>query len=423
MRIVHAADLHLDSPLRGLAPYDGAPVSAIREATRRALENMVASCIESKASLLLLAGDLYDGDWRDFSTGLFFAKEMSRLREAGVRVVIVRGNHDAQSQITRALRLPENVRELSHKKPETVVFEDLGIAVHGRSFAERVVTDDLSRDYPAPISGMLNFGLLHTCAEGRAGHEPYAPCNVESLKSHGYDYWALGHVHQREVLAEEPWIVFPGNIQGRHVRELGAKGATMIDVDAGRIASVEHASFDVVRWCVSIVDVAASAGVHDVLDAAREAMASELEAADGRVVATRVIVRGAESAVSRVIGARDAVTAELQAIANDLGNVYFEKLKVETTSKAPRPVSGEWVDALATLADVTDEELTSLAAEALAEVRSKLPLEIEGGTDGLHLDDVNVLRALLNEAQQALVAKVREEAGEEGSPLRGSRGA
>src|SRR5260370_18331121 len=115
---------------------------------------------------------------------------MSRLREAGVRVVIVRGNHDAASQITRALRLPENVKELSSRKAETFVMGDIGVAVHGRSFPERAVTDDLSREYPRPVDGLLNIGLLHTCLDGRVGHEPYAPCKLEALRAHGYDYCA-----------------------------------------------------------------------------------------------------------------------------------------------------------------------------------------------------------------------------------------
>src|SRR5262245_9649681 len=109
MRFVHAADLHLDSPLRGLERYEGAPVDEIRGSTRHALDNLVALCRTEGASLLVLAGDLYDGDWRDFNTGLFFASRMVRLREAGVRVVWVRGNHDAQSRITQNLRLPDGV--------------------------------------------------------------------------------------------------------------------------------------------------------------------------------------------------------------------------------------------------------------------------------------------------------------------------
>jgi exonuclease SbcD len=150
MKFVHAADLHLDSPLAGLSKYEGAPVEQIRGATRRALENLVKLCLTEQVKLLLIAGDLYDGDWRDYSTGLFFAKQMATLRAANVRVVWIRGNHDAASKLTAHLNLPDNVRELSHKKPDSFVLEDLGVAVHGQGFDTREVTTDLSLRYPEP---------------------------------------------------------------------------------------------------------------------------------------------------------------------------------------------------------------------------------------------------------------------------------
>src|SRR5690606_7643652 len=137
--------------MRGLERYEGAPVEQMRGATRRALQNLVELCLEEEAKLLLLAGDLFDGDWRDYSTGLFFSAQMSELRQAGVRVVMIRGNHDAQSQVKKHLTLPENVRELATRRPETALFEDLGIAVHGQGFAKRVVTDDIAATYPDAI--------------------------------------------------------------------------------------------------------------------------------------------------------------------------------------------------------------------------------------------------------------------------------
>src|SRR5688572_31835875 len=129
MKFVHAADLHIDSPLRGLDRYPGAPVEQIRGATRRALENLVSLCLTEEVDLLLLAGDIYDGDWKDYSTGLFFAAQLSRLRAARVDVVLLYGNHDAESQLTRHLELPENARRLDPRRPESVVFERLGVAV------------------------------------------------------------------------------------------------------------------------------------------------------------------------------------------------------------------------------------------------------------------------------------------------------
>src|SRR6187402_966325 len=287
MKFVHAADLHLDSPLAGLSKYEGAPVEQIRGATRRALENLVKLCLSEQVELLLIAGDLYDGDWRDYSTGLFFAKQMAALRAGNVRVVWIRGNHDAASKLTAHLQLPSNVRELSHKMPESFLLEDLGIAVHGQSFETRDVSRDLSSRYPEPKADLFNIGLLHTALEGRVGHAPYAPCKLNALIDLGYDYFALGHVHTREVLSREPWIVFPGNLQGRHARETGAKGATLVTVDEQRVRSVEHRALDEVRWHVAEADVSSEHSLDGVLERVREALGRAVVASEGRLSAIR----------------------------------------------------------------------------------------------------------------------------------------
>jgi DNA repair exonuclease SbcCD nuclease subunit len=216
MKFVHAADLHLDSPMRGLDRYEGAPHAAMRGATRRALENLVDLCRGESAAFLLIAGDLYDGTWKDYSTGLFFAQQMARLRDAKIPVFVVRGNHDAMSQITKSLRLPDNVRELAAAGPETIEVAGAGepVAIHGQSFAHRAVTEDLAAAYPAAVPGALNIGLLHTSLDGREGHAAYAPTKLATLVQKGYDYWALGHVHAREIVSRDPWVLFPATCRG-----------------------------------------------------------------------------------------------------------------------------------------------------------------------------------------------------------------
>jgi DNA repair exonuclease SbcCD nuclease subunit len=217
MKFVHAADLHLDSPMRGLATYPGAPIEAMRGATRQAFESLVELCVDENAQLLVIAGDIYDGDWKDFSTGLYLRAQLTRLREADIEVVLIRGNHDAASVITRNLRLP-GVHVLPHDKPKSVVLEDVGAVVHGQSFATRAVTANLAAGYPDPLPDLVNVGLLHTCLGGYAEHENYAPCRLEELIARRYDYWALGHVHEHAVLHVDPHVVFAGNIQGRQGR-------------------------------------------------------------------------------------------------------------------------------------------------------------------------------------------------------------
>ena len=227
-RFLHAADLHVDSPLKGIERYEGAPVEAIRGASRRAVANLVSAAIEERVAFVVLAGDIFEGDWRDFGTGLFFAQQLRRLGEEGIEVFLLAGNHDAAAHMTRQLEWPANVTVFSTKAPQSVTHAASGTVLHGQGFATRAVEQDLAARYPEAVAGAFNIGVLHTALDGREGHDPYAPTRVETLRGKGYDYWALGHVHAREVVSREPWIVFPGNLQARHLRETGSKGATLV---------------------------------------------------------------------------------------------------------------------------------------------------------------------------------------------------
>jgi DNA repair exonuclease SbcCD nuclease subunit len=134
---------------------------------------------------------------------------------------------------------------LSVHKPESVVFESLGVAIHGQGFSTRAVTDNLVAHYPKARTGLFNIGLLHTSLNGREGHEPYAPCTLDELLSRGYGYWALGHVHKSEIVHQEPWVVFSGNSQGRNVRETGEKGCMLVSVSDGILTDIKFMSLEV----------------------------------------------------------------------------------------------------------------------------------------------------------------------------------
>ena len=213
IRFIHAADPHLDSPLRGLEAHEGAPVAVLRGATRRAFENLVNLAIDEGEDFLVIAGDLYDGDWKDYSTGLFFRGQMARLKQKGIPVYLIAGNHDAASVISKKLSLPDNVHVFSTRTVESKQVDVLPVVIHGRGFPHRAVPENLAEEYTAAVAGKFNLGLLHTSLTGRPGHDTYAPCSENDLRDKGYDYWALGHIHQPEVISEDPWIVFAGNCQ------------------------------------------------------------------------------------------------------------------------------------------------------------------------------------------------------------------
>ena len=335
-KFIHTADIHLDSPLLGLQKYPGAPVEQIRGATRQALQALVELALGEDVAFVLIAGDLYDGDWKDYNTGLFLSAQMTKLREAGVKVFIVDGNHDAASHMTKHLRLPENVRRLSSRNPESIELGDLGVVVHGHSFSIKAVSDDLAAKFPQAIPGLFNIGLLHTSATGRPGHEPYAPCTLDELLSKGYDYWALGHVHQREVLHREPWVLFAGNIQGRHVRETGPKGCTLVTVDDGKVVSLEHQDLDVLRWSVCEVDASGAENAQEALDLVLKRLEEEINLSAGRPLAVRLRLIGPCRAHTELAMNADRWVNEIRTMATDLSGeeIWMEKILFETRTEA-----------------------------------------------------------------------------------------
>lgn len=351
-RFFHAADIHLDSPLRGLAVHESSAAERIRTAARDALDQLVGAAIDEQAAFLVIAGDLYDGDWRDYKTGLFFVNQMGRLNRAGIPVYLLHGNHDAASQITKRLELPENVHVFSARKPETFRLEKIDAALHGQSFRQRSVTENLVPDYPLPIPGAFNIGVLHTGLGGMGGHENYAPCSLDDLINKGYDYWALGHIHQANVLRERPHIVFPGNLQGRHARETGAKGARLVTVADGEIADDAFVPCDVVRWAVVPVAVNGAGGMDEVAGRVRQALESAVaEQADGRLLACRVILTGRTELYARLLASEEQTLAEARAAALGLsgGSAWVEKVKIEAEPAAAEQSAAERGDAVGEL--------------------------------------------------------------------------
>ena len=413
MKFIHAADIHLDSALHGLERYEGAPVEEIRSATRRAFDNLIELAIDEQVAFVLLVGDLYDGDWKDYNTGLYFAERMGRLRDASIRAFIVAGNHDAASQITKHLRLPDNVTLFSNKKPEQVVLDDLGVSICGQGFATRAVTDDISQGYPQGDPQLLNIGLLHTCLDGKPGHEPYAPCTVDGLRSKGYQYWALGHVHKREEVSQDPWIVFPGNIQGRHIREIGPKGCTLVTVNAGEIVAVEHRDLDVMRWSICELDVSAAETVDDIYEQVREGLQLALDAAEGRPVAVRLVLYGACSAHLKLHAERERWIQEYRALATGLGGagIWLEKISIKTRPVVSTDEVLERDDALSgLLRAIHDMDLDSSALDELADemsvFRQKLPAELLAGDDPFDPANPEFLKETLEDIKELLVNRL-----------------
>jgi len=410
-KFIHAADIHLDSPLLNLEQYDGAPVEAVRMATRQALENLVGLALREAVAFVLIAGDLYDGNWDNTRTGLHFKQQMARLRSAEIPVFLIAGNHDAANKMTYNLRLTDNVRYLTENKPETIELDQVGVAIHGQGFARPAVTENLAVHYPAAKAGYYNIGLLHTCATC-TGHEPYAPCSLDDLRGRGYDYWALGHVHQRGILCRDPLVVFPGNVQGRHIRETGAKGCYLITVDDRGAASEQFQPLDVMRWENCRVDVTAACDGDEVVDAFVAAMNHLRSQHAGSPLALRVELFGASRAHANLSADPQKWHDEIrgEAIVHGDGAVWIEKVKFETRpAHEVDPLSGDGPlgELQAVLAELLADEAQLIAmGSELAELDRKLPAELKTATDALGLTEAGTLRELIGTLGPLLAARL-----------------
>ena len=260
-QFVHTADIHLNSPLRTLALREPELADLIGGATRKAFAAIIDLCLSEQVDALLISGDLYDGEQTSMKTARFLADQLRRLHEAGIAAFIIRGNHDAESRITRELTLPESVKVFSGRAEAVVLSRGaLDVAVHGVSFAQRHAPESLLPKFRPPHDGAVNLGMMHTSLGGSPSHDAYAPCAPAELHGHGFDYWALGHIHQRFEERGRATIVMPGNPQGRDINEAGPKSATLATIGDDRAITLEERVTSIAEFQRVRVDLA---GVED----------------------------------------------------------------------------------------------------------------------------------------------------------------
>lgn len=411
-KFIHAADIHLDSPRGGLDSIADAPADDIRHAPRRALENLVQFAIDEEVRFVLIAGDLYDSDWKDFRTGLFFIGQMVRLRDAGISVYMIAGNHDAANKMTKTLVLPDNVHLFSERRPETKRIDDLDVAIHGQSFAQAAVIDDLSAGYPAYLPGMFNIGLLHTCATKSGEHERYAPCTLDGLRSKEYQYWALGHIHKREELCCDPLIVFSGNLQGRHIRETGPKGCYLVTVDDRGVATADFRALDVLRWEHCTVDVTLAETGHVVAECVGQRLQQLCQLCDGRPLAVRIELQGQTAAHQSLVAESSRWQSEIENQALQLGDgrVWIERIIRRTAQPQLGPddqSDGPVAELAQYLLELRNDQdgLRELVRD-LEALQQRLPTELTQGPGARRWDDPGRVQELLDDARQILTYRL-----------------
>ena len=409
LKFIHCADLHLDSPFSGLAETSPALGSFLRAASFSAFRNAVDCALRNEADFVLISGDVYDGEDRSVRAQLFFLEQLKRLSDAGISSFTVHGNHDPLSGWELDRDLPPLAYRFGSSEvesvPLTVKGERVG-TVHGCSYPVRDVRENLARGFAGRRTEGVNIALLHSNVGGRKGHENYAPCSLDDLRAAGMDYWALGHVHSAEILCHDPLVVYPGNIQGRHIGETGKKGVFSVSMGSagghpGGRGGVEFIPCDVVRWrreALSIEGMQRDEELFAAFDRLRDGVRND---AGGRPVIVRASVggRGKLSALLRrpgfLSGPGGLVESLNQGEEGRSDFVYIESVVDDTASPFD-------LEALSSgnhfvgdfLKEVSAFERRGNLREGLMEilsargVREKLPREVFDRVDALPDDEI-----------------------------------
>lgn len=422
-RFVHTADLHLDSPLRSLALRNGELAEHVRGATRAALTAIVDLCIAEAVDALLIAGDLYDGSQTSMNTALFLMGEMRRLEAAGVRVFVIRGNHDNQSAIRRELTFPDNVHVFSNRAKSVkaaTLADGRGVYIHGIGFDQPHAPDSLLPSFPGPQADAVNIGMLHTSLAGAPGHDLYAPCNVADLASHGFDYWALGHVHHRLVHSETPLIVMPGMPQGRDINEAGAKSVTLVTIEAGGAIHHDERRIGGAVFERAIIDLTGVTEWRELLVRVSDDLARRVTAADAEHLILRLHLTGATSLAFRLKRDPTFLMDEVTGLANALPGCWVEKIEIDCHAPETAAAGGTdtGLDPAAELSALIHSDVLAShgfrqqAADLMTELLGQLPRELREtfGTDEATVEAL--LAEIARDGSDEVLAHVRAGEGD-----------
>lgn len=359
-RFVHTADIHLDSPLRSLALRNPDLAELVGDATRQTLVAIVDLCLAERVDALVIAGDLYDGDQTSMKTARFLAAQMARLHQAGISVFKIRGNHDALSRISKQLVFSELVTIFGGRAQSVLqTAGGLDVVFHGLSFVNSKAPESLLPKYPAGREGAMNIGIMHTSLAGSPGHDVYAPCSVADLHGHGFDYWALGHIHARSVHPGPSMVVMPGMPQGRDINEAGEKSVTLVTIRDDRAIEIEERLTSVAQFERLSVNLSGTVEWSEVVLRVRSALEGMRGAVRSRHAVIRLQLTGATPLSWSLIRDRDLLLAEAEQAAEQVGDTWVEKLELDINLPSPE-----------TPGDAADP-IFELAASMRAEARSE----------------------------------------------------
>jgi exonuclease SbcD len=413
-RFVHAADIHLDSPLRSLALRDPELAELIGNATRRAFIGIIDLCLAEQVDALLLAGDLYDGDQTSMKTARFLAEQLRRLHVAGIQTFVIRGNHDALSRITKELTLQDSVRLFGGRADAIAVDRPavgFAVSVHGISFARAHAPESLLPRFRPPTEGAVNIALMHTSLAGAPGHDPYAPCALGDLDAAGFDYWALGHIHKRSVAQGRSAVVMAGMPQGRDINESGAKSVTLVTIADDRSVHIEERVTSVAQFELASIDLTGIEDWRDMVASMTKTLQSVRERVQSEHLVARLRFTGTTKLAWRIRRDRDLLKAEAADRAFVIGKSWIDKIEIDC--RAPGVAADPVADPIVELRRLVESEVVrseayhAEIAEIANELRTQLPPEcrlvLGADEDGFKA----VLAELVNEGAEDVLARLQ----------------
>ncbi|WP_125591011.1 metallophosphoesterase family protein [Companilactobacillus jidongensis] len=231
MKFIHAADLHLDTPFVSISNFSNSLQEELKKSTYTAADKVFETAVTEEVDFVILAGDTYDNTERTLSAQIYLQGQFERLREHGIKVYLVYGNHDYYRNDFSVIKMPDNVTIFGDEvtTSEMTASDGQHVGITGFSYYQNHISDDMVANYSARGNYDYQIGILHA----GIGDGNYAPFTVNELLTKGYDYWALGHIHKREILHKNPMIIYAGDTQGRNQNELGTKGFYLVNVENG----------------------------------------------------------------------------------------------------------------------------------------------------------------------------------------------
>ena len=379
---LHCADLHLGAPFQGLADLPAELAARLREAPARALDQIVATAIERRVAAVIIAGDVFDASDRNLRAQIQLRDRLRQLDEAGIATLIVAGNHDPLGSAVASIEYPASVHFFDTEVQAVPLARDDEILAHvyGLSYGSPSVTENLATKFPSKPDGPFSIALLHANVGNRTGHDAYAPCSLADLESRGFDYWALGHVHKRETLrSEAPVVHYPGNVQGLHMRELGPRGATLVEVAANGSVTMSPVWTDTVRWQRARTSISDFESLDDVLGAFAEISSEAAAEAPNRLHIVLWTLTGSGPVHTDL--RRPGVVAELVEALRDehapeplAGAIWLQRLEADTRPARDIEELRKQQDLLGDLLRLADEARSNPAALAAIEIGKDLDL-------------------------------------------------